>query len=270
MVAALVRWILGVCAMLQMTGALRPLSRRGVCVAGAASVLAPAAARAAPSLLSSLQGPVQDAVAPGHWIGQFAGLNSRTETWEFAGAAPGEISAAIVGVLEELTPERRRKLLIPEFKITRADAKHVHVLTWTKSEWLDSFDVELSETERGGTSAKASFYATGFFPTSLLRFQYSKTPACRRKYRYGQSDGVALRNSISDAQRGYFLMNFWFCGFFWATPSTSSPTLSAMTCGKMSMQETPNNLHRTKMTSVGKTDHDPCICLYGSEKRRVV
>lgn len=167
MVAALVRWILGVCAMLQMTGALRPLSRRGVCVAGAASVLAPAAARAAPSLLSSLQGPVQDAVAPGHWIGQFAGLNSRTETWEFAGAAPGEISAAIVGVLEELTPERRRKLLIPEFKITRADAKHVHVLTWTKSEWLDSFDVELSETERGGTSAKASFYATGFFPTSL-------------------------------------------------------------------------------------------------------
>ena len=108
----------------------------------------PDLANADPSFVSSLQGPIQDALAPGHWIGQFIGINSKTETWEFP-ARPAEVSAALVDVLNELTPERRSKLLIPEFTIARADANKVHVITWTKAEWLDTFDVRL-EARRGG------------------------------------------------------------------------------------------------------------------------
>ena len=143
-------------------------SRRAL-LAGAPALLTlalPGAARADPSFLSSLQGPVQDVIAPGHWIGQFVGINSKTETWDFAGSSPEAVSAALVSVLDELTPDRRAKLFIPEFKIARADAGGLHVLTWTKSEWLDSFDVAL-EGSGAGCRAKASFYATGFFPTSV-------------------------------------------------------------------------------------------------------
>ena len=57
-------------------------------------------------------------------------------------------------------------MLIPELRVARADANHVHVLTWTKAEWLDSLDVRL-EPKQAGTAATASFYATGFFPTSV-------------------------------------------------------------------------------------------------------
>ena len=57
-------------------------------------------------------------------------------------------------------------MLIPELRVARADANHVHVLTWTKAEWLDSLDVRL-ENRGAGTAATASFYATGFFPTSV-------------------------------------------------------------------------------------------------------
>ena len=126
----------------------------------------PDLANADPSFVSSLQGPIQDALAPGHWIGQFIGINSKTETWEFP-ARPAEVSAALVDVLNELTPERRSKLLIPEFTIARADANKVHVITWTKAEWLDSFDVRLETRRGGGCVARASFYATGFVPTSI-------------------------------------------------------------------------------------------------------
>ena len=140
-------------------------SRRALLAGAPALVTLPGAAVADPSLLSTVQGPLQDAVAPGHWLGQFFGLNSRTERWEFAGS-PAEVSAALIAVLDELTPERRAKLLIPEFRVARADAGGVHVLTWTKAEWLDSLDVRL-EPRRAGTAATASFYATGFFPTSL-------------------------------------------------------------------------------------------------------
>ena len=101
------------------------------------------AANAEPSAISSLQGSLQDAIAPGHWIGQFVGINSKTERWEFAGSNPQKVSAALVDVLNELTPERRTKLLIPEFRISQADSSKVHVLTWTKNEWLDSLDVRL-------------------------------------------------------------------------------------------------------------------------------
>lgn len=73
----------------------------------------------------------------------------------------------LVSVLNELTPERRAKLLMPELKITSSDATHVHVLTWTKSEWLDSFDVRFEARRSGGCVATASFYATGFLPTSV-------------------------------------------------------------------------------------------------------
>ena len=154
-----------------LAGSLRQPARRAIAsrralLAGAPALVAlPGAAIADPSLLSTVQGPLQDAVAPGHWLGQFVGLNSRTERWEFAGS-PAEVSAALVDVLNELTPERRAKLLIPEFRVARADANHVHVLTWTKAEWLDSLDVRL-ENRGAGTAATASFYATGFFPTSL-------------------------------------------------------------------------------------------------------
>uniref|UniRef100_A0A7S1B8B4 Uncharacterized protein n=1 Tax=Corethron hystrix TaxID=216773 RepID=A0A7S1B8B4_9STRA len=128
-------------------------------VVGTASV-----ANADPSILSSVQSPVQDLIAPGHWIGQFVGLNSRQETWNFPMNSPAEVSEALVEVLEELTPERKDKLIIPEFRIQRADAQKVHVLTWTKLEWLDTLDVTFSKSN-GGCVAKASFYATGFFPT---------------------------------------------------------------------------------------------------------
>jgi hypothetical protein len=75
-----------------------------------------------------------------------------------------------VDVLEELTPERRAKLYMPEFEIQKADAKKVHVLTWTKLEWLDTLDVSLSargSSNGGGCLAEASFYATGFLPTNI-------------------------------------------------------------------------------------------------------
>ena len=98
---------------------------------------------------------VQDAIAPGHWLGQFVGINSKTEKWEFASSSPAEVSAALVGVLNGLTPERRSKLLIPEFKIARADAANVHVLTWTKAEWLD--------TGADKDSALAEFHDTGLY-----------------------------------------------------------------------------------------------------------
>lgn len=143
----------------------RPSRRALLAAAPALVALAPSAANADPSLVSTLQGPVQDAIAPGHWLGQFFGLNSRDEVWEFA-ASPDEVSASLVAVLDELTPDRRTKLLIPEFKVARADASRVHVLTWTKAEWLDSLDVTFAKTPTG-CRAKASFYATGFFPTSL-------------------------------------------------------------------------------------------------------
>ena len=154
-----------------LAGSLRQPARRAIAsrralLAGAPALVAlPGAAIADPSLLSTVQGPLQDAVAPGHWLGQFVGLNSRTERWELA-ASPAEVSAALVDVLNELTPERRAKLLIPELRVARADAGGVHVLTWTKAEWLDSLDVRL-ERRGAGTAATASFYATGFFPTSV-------------------------------------------------------------------------------------------------------
>ena len=50
------------------------------------------------------------------------GINSKTERWEFANNSPKQVSAALVEVLNELTPERRSKLLIPEITIARADA----------------------------------------------------------------------------------------------------------------------------------------------------
>ena len=124
------------------------------------------AANADPSIISSLQGPVQDAIAPGHWIGQFIGMNSKTVQWQFPSSSPAEVSKAVVDVLNELTPERKEKLYIPNFDITEADASKVHVRTWTKNEWLDSLDVSLRE-ENDGCVAKASFYATGFLPTSI-------------------------------------------------------------------------------------------------------
>ena len=124
-------------------------------------------ANAEPSSVSQLQGPIQDTIAPGHWIGQFVGLNSRKETWDFPKNSPEEVSKALVDVVEGLTPERKQKLYMPEFKIQTADSKKVHVLTWTKLEWLDTLDVTLVANGSSGCVAKASFYATGFFPTNV-------------------------------------------------------------------------------------------------------
>lgn len=126
-----------------------------------------ASANAEPSAVSKLQGPLQDTIAPGHWIGQFVGLNSQKETWDFPKNTPEEVSKALVDVLESLTPERKQKLYMPEFKIQTADSKKVHVLTWTKLEWLDTLDVTFVPKDNSGCVAKASFYATGFFPTNV-------------------------------------------------------------------------------------------------------
>uniref|UniRef100_A0A7S0ENH3 Uncharacterized protein n=1 Tax=Phaeocystis antarctica TaxID=33657 RepID=A0A7S0ENH3_9EUKA len=170
---ASLRLILGVLLCSQEALSLRvppPLASRRRWLAGAGAAAAasavPALASAAPSFVSSLQGPVQDAVAPGHWLGQLVGINSKTEEWTFADSSPAEVSAALVAVLAELTPARRELLLIPEFKVTQADASKVHVLTWTKAEWLDTLDVKLEKKGRGCV-ATASFYATGLLPTSI-------------------------------------------------------------------------------------------------------
>jgi hypothetical protein len=137
--------------------------------AGAISAVAPALApaNADPSFVSNVQGPLQDSIAPGHWVGQFVGINSKTERWDFPFPAQ-DVSSALVAVLADLTPERREKLMIPNYKVKRADASGVHVLTWTKNEWLDSFDVSFQPRPNGeGCIATASFYATGFLPTSI-------------------------------------------------------------------------------------------------------
>ena len=159
----------GLCLTLSSSSRRRLLHQTGAAAAASAATsltAPPLAAHAEPSLLSSLQGPIQDIVAPGHWIGQFVGINSKTEMWEFAASSPAEVSAALVAVLKELTPERRSKLLMPEFRIARADASAVHVLTWTRAEWLDTLDVHLEQRGRGCV-ATASFYATGLVPTSV-------------------------------------------------------------------------------------------------------
>ena len=124
------------------------------------------AANANPSIISSIQGPIQDIVSPGHWIGQFVGINSKTVQWKFPNATPEQVSKALVAVLKDLTPEQKSKLYIPNFDISRADSNKVHVRTWTKNEWLDSLDVTFSE-QKSSTIATASFYATGFFPTII-------------------------------------------------------------------------------------------------------
>ena len=130
------------------------------------SVSVVGSANADPSIISSVQGPIQDIFAPGHWIGQFVGINSKTVQWTFPNASPEEVSNALIGVLNDLTPEQKSKLYMPNFDISRADRDKVHVRTWTKNEWLDSLDVSFSQKSTT-TIAKASFYATGFFPTSI-------------------------------------------------------------------------------------------------------
>ena len=144
-------------------------SSRRQWLASAAGIIAatPIAANAEPSVVSKIQGPIQDTIAPGHWIGQFVGLNSRKETWDFPKNTPEEVSKALVDVIEGLTPERKAKLYIPEYQIQKADARKVHVLTWTKLEWLDTLDVTLAAKADSGCVAKASFYATGFLPTNI-------------------------------------------------------------------------------------------------------
>jgi len=126
------------------------------------------AANADPSIVSSIQGPIQDILAPGHWLGQLIGIDSATKQWKFPNAPSSSVvSQALVNVLTDLTPQERAALYIPNLEITRADATKVHVRTWTKNEWLDSLDVSFSVSASGGTMAKASFYATGFLPTSI-------------------------------------------------------------------------------------------------------
>jgi len=140
--------------------------------------VASSAVHAETSLVSKIQGPIQDSIAPGHWVGQFLGLNSKKETWDFAANTPEEVSRAIVDVLNELSPDRKNKLYMPEFKIQTANNKKIHVLTWTRLEWLDTLDVTLVPIpSKGGAGtgdgngvgcvAKASFFATGFLPTNI-------------------------------------------------------------------------------------------------------
>jgi len=131
------------------------------------STLLQAVREANPSFLSALQGPLQDKLAPGHWLGQFLNVNSRAVTWEFSDKNAKQVSTAITDVLESLSDDQRDKLFIPEFTIVRADAQKIHVRAWTKKEWLDAFDVDFVPRSSGGCTAKAKFYATGFLPTSV-------------------------------------------------------------------------------------------------------
>ena len=136
----------------------------------------PKIANADPSLMSSLQGPIQDVIAPGHWIGQFLGFNARTVLWKFDTAAVNadRVCQALVEVLNDLSSKERAALRIPEFTFSQDKNSHrVHVLTWTKNEWLDSLDMSFlpsstsTTTTTNGCTAKVSFYATGVLPTSI-------------------------------------------------------------------------------------------------------
>lgn len=161
-------FLLNANTILSLTASRREWMTRTAAAFGAtqAITVSPKTAHADPSFVSGFQGPIQDVIAPGHWVGQFVGINSKTETWEFLNNSPEEVSKALVQVLEGLTEDRKAKLVMPEFEIQTANASKVHVLTWTKLEWLDTLDVKLSRSSKGCV-AKASFYATGFFPTSI-------------------------------------------------------------------------------------------------------
>jgi len=59
------------------------------------------------------------------------------------------VSTALVDVLKSLTPQQRSALVMPNFEVVVARSDKVHVLTWTKLEWLDSFDVSLKKMPDG-------------------------------------------------------------------------------------------------------------------------
>ena len=120
------------------------------------------------SIFSSLQSPVQDIVSPGHWLGQFIGINSKSVKWtKFPpSTTKEEASKALVEVINDLSPDQLSKLYMPNYVITASTTSNVHVRTWTKNEWLDSLDVQFIG-EGTTCTAKASFYATGFLPTSI-------------------------------------------------------------------------------------------------------
>ena len=59
------------------------------------------------------------------------------------------MSTALVEVLKSLTPQQRSALVMPNFEVVVARSDKVHVLTWTKLEWLDSFDVSLKKMPDG-------------------------------------------------------------------------------------------------------------------------
>ena len=59
------------------------------------------------------------------------------------------MSTALEDVLKTLTPQQRSALVMPNFEVVVARSDKVHVLTWTKLEWLDSFDVSLKKMPDG-------------------------------------------------------------------------------------------------------------------------
>eukprot|EP00282_Hemiselmis_andersenii_P009145 CAMPEP_0114167650 /NCGR_PEP_ID=MMETSP0043_2-20121206/32540_1 /TAXON_ID=464988 /ORGANISM="Hemiselmis andersenii, Strain CCMP644" /LENGTH=203 /DNA_ID=CAMNT_0001264843 /DNA_START=134 /DNA_END=745 /DNA_ORIENTATION=- len=146
--------------------------RRGALAAlglGLATAASPAVAEVVgppPSGLSQAQGGIQALINPGHWIGQFIGINSHGESWDFD-ASPEEVSAAFVKALKNITPEQRKALVFTNLDIAEASAEKLKVLTWTKLEWLDVLDVAFKPLAEGGCTATVNIYATGFFPTSI-------------------------------------------------------------------------------------------------------
>ena len=89
----------------------RPLGRREALAAltAASAFLQSTPAQAAyvgepPSIFSQLQGGIQGTLQPGHWLGQFIGINSHKEVWEFD-ASPEQVSKAMTAALKEITPK---------------------------------------------------------------------------------------------------------------------------------------------------------------------
>lgn len=76
----------------------------GAIVLGNAAVAKAEVVGSPPSIFSQLQGGVQGIVAPGHWLGQFIGINSHSESWEFD-ASPDEVSKAMVDAIRDITPK---------------------------------------------------------------------------------------------------------------------------------------------------------------------
>lgn len=76
----------------------------GVLVLGQAAAAGAEVVGPPPSFFSQAQGGVQGTISPGNWLGQFLGINSHKEVWEFD-ASPEEVSLAMAAAIRDISPK---------------------------------------------------------------------------------------------------------------------------------------------------------------------